>query len=145
MKYCVQVQSPYLKKDIECLEKVQRSATKMVHGLRNLSYEQRLRHLELTTLKERRIRGDLIETFKIMRGKERVDQSQFFQLSTSEYQLRGHTMKLSKKLTNLDVWKFTFSQRVVQQWNKLPQDVVDATSVNQFKNRFDKFWRRYGH
>ena len=40
------------------LEKVQRSATKMVHGLRHLSYEQRLRHLELTTLKERRIRGD---------------------------------------------------------------------------------------
>ena len=86
--------------------------------------------MELTTLKERRIRGDLIETFKIMTGKERVDQSQFFQRSTSEYQLRGHTMKLSKKLTSLDVWKFTFSQRVVQEWNKLPQDVVDATSVN---------------
>jgi len=102
MKYCVQAQSPYLKKDIECLEKVQRSATKMVHGLRYLSYEQRLRHLKLTTLKERRIRGDLIETFKNMTGKERVDQSQFFQRSTSEYQLRGHTMKLSKKLTSLD-------------------------------------------
>jgi len=69
MEYCVQAWSPYLKKDIECLEKVQRSATKMVHGLCHLSYEQRLQHLELTTLKERRIRGDLIETFKIMTGK----------------------------------------------------------------------------
>jgi len=49
MEYCVQAWSPYLKKDIECLEKVQRSATKMVHGLRHLSYEQRLRHLELTS------------------------------------------------------------------------------------------------
>jgi len=97
VEYCVQAWSPYLKKDIECLEKVQRSATKMVHGLRHLSYEQRLRHLELTTLKERRIRGDLIETFKIMTGKESVDRSQFFQLSTCEYQLRGHTMKLSKQ------------------------------------------------
>ena len=47
------------------LEKVQRLATKMVHGLHHLSYEQRLRHLELTTLKERRIRGDLIETLKL--------------------------------------------------------------------------------
>jgi len=45
-----------------------------------LSYEQRRRHFELTTLTERRIRGDLIETFKIMTGKERVDRSQFFQL-----------------------------------------------------------------
>jgi len=33
----------------------------------------------------------------------------------------------------------------VQEWNKLSQDVVDATSVNQFKNRFDKFWQIYGH
>ena len=76
-------------------------------------YEQRLRHLELTTLKERRIRGDLIETFKIMTGKERVDRSQFFQLSTCGYQLRGHTMKLSKQRTSLGVGKFSFSQRVV--------------------------------
>ena len=130
---------------LKCLEKVQRSATKMVHGLRHLSYEQRLRHLELTTLRERRIRGDLIETFKIMTGKESVDRSQFFQLSTCEYQLRGHTMKLSKQRTSLDVRKYSFSQRVVQEWNKLSEDVVEATSVNQFKNRFDKFWQRYGH
>ena len=73
MEYCVQAWSPY----IECLEKVQRSATKMVHGLRHLSYKQRLWHLELTTLREQRIRSDLIETFKIMTGKERVDRSQF--------------------------------------------------------------------
>jgi len=34
---------------------------------------------------------------------------------------------------------------VVQEWNKLSQDAVDARSVNEFKNRLDKFWRRYGH
>ena len=145
MEYCVQAWSPYLKKDTECFEKVQKSATKIVHGLRHLSYEQRLRHLELTTLKKRKIRGDIIENFKITTGKERVDRSQFFQLSTCEYQLRGHTMKLSKQRTSLDVRKFSFSQRVVQKWNKLSQDVVDDTSVNQFKNRLDKFWQRYGH
>jgi len=128
----------------------------MVHGLHHLSYEQRLRHLELTTLKERRIRGDLIE-------KENVDRSQFFQLSTCEYQLTGHAVlcvflfeqinddddddaiKLSKQRSSLDVRKFSFSQCVVQEWNKLFQDVVDATSLNQFKNRLDKFWQRYGH
>jgi len=81
----------------------------------------------------------------IMTGKERVDRSQFFQLSTCEYQLRGHTMKLSKQRTSLDVRKFSFSQRMVQEWNKLCQDVVDATSVNQSKNRLDKLWRRYRH
>ena len=69
----------------------------------------------------------------------------FFQLSICEYQLRGHTVNLSKQQTSLDVRKFSFSQRVVQEWNKLSQDVVEATSVNQFKNRLDKFWQRYGH
>jgi len=117
---------------------------KMVHGLRCLSYEQRLRHLELTTLRERRIRGDLIETFKIMTGKEGVDRSQFFQLSTCEYQLTKHTMKLSKQRASPDVRKYSFSQRVVQEWNKLSQDVV-GKGGNQFKNRLDKFWRRHGH
>ena len=42
-------------------------------------------------------------------------------------------MKLSKQRTSLDVRKYSFSQRVVQEW-KLSQDVVEATSVNQFKN-----------
>ena len=42
-----------------------------------ISNRERLRYLELTTLREQRIRGDLIETFKIMTGKERVDRSQF--------------------------------------------------------------------
>jgi len=54
-------------------------------------------------------------------------------------------MKLSKQQASLDVRKFSFSQRVVKEWNKLPQEVIDATSVNQFKNRLDKFWQRYGH
>ena len=59
------------------LEKVQRLATKMVHGLHHLSYEQRLRHLELTTLKERRIRGDLIETLKLWLEKKMLIEVSF--------------------------------------------------------------------
>ena len=49
--------------------------------------------------------------------------------------LRGYSMKLSKQRASIDVRKFFFSQRVVNEWNLLLQDVVDAASVNQFKNR----------
>jgi len=73
MEYCVQAWSPYLKKDIECLEKVQRSsATKMVHGLRSslVLWAETAALGADYSLKERRIRGDLIATFKIMTGKE---------------------------------------------------------------------------
>jgi len=54
-------------------------------------------------------------------------------------------MKLSKQRASFDVRKFFFSQRVVNEWNLSPQEVVDATSVNQFKNSLDKFRQRYGH
>jgi len=61
------------------VKKVQKAATTRVQRLRHLSYEDRLVHLGLPTLEERRLRGDLTETYKIMMGKEVVDQEQFFQ------------------------------------------------------------------
>jgi len=50
LEYCIQAWSPHFKKDIECLEQVQRRATKLISGFKNLSYEDRLRRLKLTTL-----------------------------------------------------------------------------------------------
>ena len=80
MEYCVQAWNSYYlyRKDIDILEKIQRRATKMVPELRHLSYIDRLKRLKLTSLEERRQRGDLIETYKIISGKENVkcDKSQ---------------------------------------------------------------------
>ena len=56
----------------------------MVHGLRHLPYEDRLIHLGLTTLKKGRTRGDIIEAYKIITGKEAVDREHFFLLSLCE-------------------------------------------------------------
>jgi len=71
LEHSVQIWNPYLKKDIACLEKIQRRATKLVHGFNKMSYEQRLEALGLYSLQQRRLRGDLIETYKILTGKER--------------------------------------------------------------------------
>ena len=60
IKYCVQAWSPNLEKDKLLLEKVQRRATKMIEGFGRLSYDERLRKTGITTLEERRIRGDSI-------------------------------------------------------------------------------------
>jgi len=88
LEYCIQAWSPSLRKDIDCLENVQRRATKMVFGLKKLSYEQRLRRLNLTTLEERRKRGDLIEMYKLLTQKENVDYMQFFQKEDNHHRLR---------------------------------------------------------
>ena len=76
------------------LEKEQRRATKMVDGFKDLTYEQRLRRLNITTLETRRLRGDLIEVFQIVKGFYNVDFRNFFHLSITG--LRGHSLKIFK-------------------------------------------------
>ena len=95
MEYGIQAWSPYYRKDIMQLEKVQRRATKMVTGLKKLKYEERLARLNLYTLERRRTRGDMIETFKILKGVQNINSEQFFVRSTTK--LRGHNYKLFKK------------------------------------------------
>ena len=77
----MQVWSPNKQKHIDLLEGVQRRATKAVPGLRNMSYDERLRELGLLRLEHRSIRGDMIETYKILSGKEDIDSGRFFSMA----------------------------------------------------------------
>jgi ribonucleases P/MRP protein subunit RPP40 len=140
LEYCVQMWSPHLKKDIDILERVQKRATKMIEGFRSFNYQERLQKLGLMRLDKRRIRGDLIQVYKMLNGGDKSEHSKFFQLSKVS-RTRGHSFKLLKKGARLDTRKYFFSQRVVNTWNRLPQAVVEATSVNLFKNRLDEFGR----
>ena len=131
LEYCVQAWNPFLKKDIDMLERVQRRATKMIRGLHRLSYEERLKICGLTTLEKRRARGDLIETYKLMTNKVEMPYERFF--ATARYAgTRGHTRKLFKKRVGACKQHF-FSARVVDSWNALDDRTVSATSVNAFK------------
>ena len=78
LEYCIQAWNPYLRKDVDMLEKIQRRATKLIPGLRDLTYEERLNECGLTTLETRRLRGDQLEVFKILNGYENIDSNLFF-------------------------------------------------------------------
>jgi len=96
--------------------------------------------LGLTTLYDRRLRGDLIEPYKIITDKENVKKEVFFEFSDTGYNFRGHCYKLATKRSHLEVRRNYFSQRVVRAWNLLPAHIVEAPSVNAFKNRYD-LWK----
>ena len=144
LEYCIQAWRPYRKKDIDTLERIQRRATKMIPELRDLSYEERLKECGLTTLETRRLRGDQIEVFKILNGYENIDRNMFFSLK-KDSRTRGHKVKLVKDQCRLDFRKHSFSQRTINEWNKLSTDCVTASSVNMFKNKVDTYLRRAGY
>jgi len=77
-----------------------------------------------TSLKDRKLRGDIIEVYKLLTGKEQIDYKQFFRLAENHYGVRGHEKKLSKNSSRLDTRKFFFSQTVVNSWTSLPVEVV---------------------
>jgi len=105
-----------------------------------LSYEDRLRKLNLPTLEYRRSRGDAIEVYKYLHGIYRVDETGIlFRHHTGGAETRGHSMKLMKRDCNSQIRGNVFGLRVVNAWNSLPQDVIDATTVNCFKGRYDSF------
>ena len=92
LEYAVQFWSPTYRRDVERLERVQARATKLIPEIRNKGYERRLQALDLLTLEQRRLRGQLIETFKIIRGHSTLDPNLIFSFSNNP--TRGHEFKL---------------------------------------------------
>jgi hypothetical protein len=140
LEYANQVWSPALKRQEIMVENVQRRATKLIPGYKELSYEDRLRKLGIPTLKYRRARGDMIELYKILTGKYDKKVSDFIPLSKVEKGTRGHNYKIEKQPFRLNVRKNSFVCRSTDIWNKLPANIVNAPSTQAFESRLDKHW-----
>ena len=144
LEYASSVWNPHKQKYIEAIENVQKRATKQLPNMSDLSYEERLRKLHLPTLTFRRIRGDMIETYKIMHEIYDKDVTTFLKLRNQETErtsLRSHKYQLYIEPINKNIRKYNISIRIINIWNNLPREVAEAPGVNTFKNRLDRYWR----
>ena len=122
----------------------------MCRGLSG-TYEEKLKAVGLTTLCERRVRGDMIQTYKILHGIDDVDAGTWFSRVSEFHQKTrqavsvesdGHVeeeMTLLKPKARLDVRRNFFSCRVVDPWNCLPTKVQGSADVDSFKESYHKF------
>lgn len=129
---------PRYEKDCKLIEGVQRRATKMVPQLHKCTYTDRLKEMKLPSMYYRRDRGDMIECYKVTHNKYKMEPILELDTNTSR---RGHSLKLVKHHTSKTVRSHFFSERAVNNWNSLPDEVVQAPTLDTFKNRLDLHWK----
>ena len=139
LEYAVSAWSPYREADIQRLEKVQEKFVKMVSGLKGNSYEQKLKELRLPTLKTRRIRTDLIQVFKIIKGIDKIESSAFFAFMPQNHPStrNAHPLNLVGRHCKKDTTKHFFTNRVISIWNNLPSDLKNISKLKLFKLKLD--------
>ena len=141
LEYGNVVWSPYLQKNIQLIENVQRKFTKRMVGFSEIEYEERLKLLRLPSLEFRRLRGDMIETYKIVHGIYDSRTTSTLFTFKDDPRTRGHSLQISKVHTNTTRFLKFFTNRVINYWNYLPENIVKAGTVNAFKNALDLHWK----
>ena len=134
IEYASSVWSPHLVTDIRKVESVQRKFTKRLPGCSHLSYPDRLARLNLDSLDVRRLRHDLILTYKIVFGLTTMNPEDFFTFANSNHNTRGHAYKLLPSHCRVNVRKGFFTERVVKPWNCLPAELHHFSSLSIFKS-----------
>ena len=143
LEYCCVVWNPFLVQDINAIESVQRRFIKRIPCTKNLTYCQRLRGLGIESLELRRLRADLLFTYKLVFGILDMDVSEFFTTQFDDKR-RGHCYKLYLPSCKSCVRYNCFSHRVIRFWNVLPECVTyNAFKQSLTSNVLVKFCQVY--
>ena len=121
------------------MEKIQRRATKMIPEIRNHSYHQRIQDLDLISLVETRLRGQLIDVFKYLNRFTTASARGLFDYELND-RTRNNGAKLVLKHFNTSVAQHFYPIKITTPWNVLPNKVSTSRTVNSFKNIFYKHW-----
>ena len=134
--------NPWTAADVEILEQVQKRAVNSICGLNSSNYADKLKELKITSLEDRRTRFDMIQVYKILNKVDKVEENIWFTRANVNLgrvtRLAANPLNLKKKRVNTDVYKNFFSNRVIDLWNNLPDNVKSARNLYIFKKEYDK-------
>ena len=133
LEYASSMWSPYTRTEVDKLESAQRAFTKRIPGQQFKSYGDRLAALGLESLELRRLRLDLLLTYKILFNLVDIDGASLFVLR-AETITRGHNFKLYMQRSRLNLRHKFFCNRIVPVWNDLPADNSCFNSLSCFKS-----------
>ena len=138
LEFAVAAWSPWLQADIDSLEAVQRRAVKAISGLKSNTYEERLKELGLPSLHARRQEIDMVQTYKLVNNMDTDNSELWFERADSRRVTRNNAVRhnLVPKRDQHEFRRNFFSSRVVEHWNRLPEEVRDAPTVSSFKRLY---------
>ena len=125
LEYCLQFWAAKYKKDAKILKSIQKRESKLVKGLQDLSYEEKLRTFKFFRLEKRKLRGDLTDLYNFLRRGSREGGDSLFSLRINE-QMCSKRAKLQQVRFRLNIRNSIFTVRVINNCNRLPSKVVDT-------------------
>lgn len=132
LEYCSAVWNLGYITDLNLIESVQRRWTRNIRGMEHLNYSQRLKALDLYSVRGRLLRNDMVKYWQIFHGFCAIVPEDMF-VNTPLVTTRGHQYKVAHIRTELEIRKRFFNVRGISLWNSLPQHIVSANSVSAFK------------
>ncbi len=99
-----------------------------------MSYEERLNEFNLYSLEKRRLRGDMIEVFKIIHDFDNVSISDYLVVDR-ERSKRNNGFKITGKSLRSEESKHFFFDRMANAWNSLPAEIVSCNTIESLKIR----------
>ena len=123
------------KRQRSCGKSIIRKATSCVPGFKDMEYQNRLKAMRIPSMSFRRFRDDLIEIYEYT---HRLYNCPSPFVINSESKTRGHNFKITKQPCNTSLKQKFFTIRAVDSWNNLNQTIVNAKSLDSFKNLIDK-------
>ena len=149
LEFSVAAWNPWMEGDKNTIEKVQERLIKLLSDAKGKTYEEKLKDVGLTTLTERRERGDAIEAFKTLNGFNQVDKAQWFEIEKEDQRPTRQNVVITEEgerrrknvliveTARLEVRKNFFNVRAANIWNKIPDEVREKKTVNGFKAAYD--------